>query len=277
MIKWTKLRLRSWEETAQHTDSTAQKAMFTKSGGRRWRQLRSLCLLLSISLQRTPWACGSGIRDGPAAKAWASSSTQTQMHLKFQMSPRLGWALRGQDMEVMWSCLSPRQARQSPSQLVGMKKLSNRSFSHAIGKMREGKRVMVLHHSPPYPRTRRSWQFARTFHSIFFMLYMQKRRRNPALRFWLPLSYLLHSDYWKACLKNISIGTYYFVLQRTSSCLPAPCSTRSLTRTHFWHFSVPVVVFISDTRVQPASCSTRFLKQCRDRLTFLNAFHLHSS
>lgn len=190
------------------------------------------------------------------------------------MSSRLGWALWRQDTEVMWSCLSPRQARQSPAQLIGMKKLSNHSFSHVIGKKRVGKRVTVLHHSPHYPRMRRTGNLPGPFTLFFFYVVRAEKKKEESGPWVLIAIRLLHNNYWKASLKNINIGTYYFVLQRTSSCLPAPCSTCLLTRTHFWHFSVPVVVFISDTRMQPVSCSTRFLKECRDSL---NAFHLHSS
>lgn len=103
-----------------------------------------------------------------------------------------------------------------------MKKLSNRSLPHVIGKMGEGNPVMVLYHSPPYPRRRRTGSLPGPFTPFFFMLCMRKRKsRNlaPQVLIANKLSIVPSESH---ALKDINIGTYCFVLQRTSSCLPLP-------------------------------------------------------
>lgn len=134
----------------------------------------------------------------------------------------------------------------------------------------------MLHSLTPLSEEEEDWQLAKTFHSIFLTLYIQKRkRRKPALRFWLLISYhIVISE--RHALKTSTLAPTTLFCKGLHPVSPSPSSTCTLTRTHFWHFSVPVFVFITDRRMHPASLSTRFLKQCRGRLIFQNAFHLHS-
>lgn len=80
----------------------------------------------------------------------------------------------------------------------------------------------------------------------------------------------------KSMPENINIGTYFFVLQRVSSCLPP--STCTLTHTHaHLSFFVPVFVSICDIKMHPASVSRHFHQGCIYRPILQHALHLHSS
>lgn len=130
-----------------------------------------------------------------------------------------------------------------------MKELSNRSLPLVIGKMGEGNTVMVLYHSPPYPR--RTGSLPGPFTLFFFMLCMQKRKSRNLAPQVLIASKLSIVPSERHALKDINIGTYYFVLQRTSSCPPSPSSPL----TDFWDICAPIVVFINDTRMDSDSFS----------------------
>jgi len=157
-----------------------------------------------------------------------------------------------------------------------MKELSNHSLPHAIGKMREGKSHSIASLTP-LSEGEEDWPLARIFHSIFFVLYMQKRkRRNPALRFSLLVSYHIVTSE-RHVLKTSTLAPTTLFCKGLHPASPSPTRTLTHTRTHFWHFSVPVFVSISDMRMRPAPFSTHFLKQCRYRHFFPNAFHSHSS
>lgn len=118
------------------------------------------------------------------------------------------------------------------------------------------KHSLVLYHSPPYPRRRRTGSLPGPFTLFFFMLCMQKRKSRNLAPQVLTASKLSIVPSERHALKDINIGTYYFVLQRTPSCPPSPSSP---LHSDFWDFSAPIVVFINDTRMDSASFSKQLL------------------
>lgn len=171
-------------------------------------------------------------------------------------------------LAVVWGCLS---SKTKPSRAGRHEKAKWSVTSPCYGQDVRG--VMVLHH---LTLTREvGWASCQNL-SLCFLLAVCVEKKKEELGLQVSIDNKLSESLVKSMPENINIGTYFFVLQRVSSCLPP--FTCTLTRTHaHLSFFVPVFVSICDIKMHPASVSRHFHQECIYRFIFQHAHHLHSS
>lgn len=130
----------------------------------------------------------------------------------------------------------------------------------------------MLHHSALIREI--GWASCQNLSLCFLLAVCVEKKEELGLQ--VSIVNKLSQSLVKSMPENINIGTYFFVLQRVSSCLPP--STCTLTHTHaHLSFFVPVFVSICDIKMHPASVSRHFHQGCIYRPILQHALHLHSS